>query len=140
MILLDTHVWIWWVQNDRRLKPDVVAYLDELDSSQIGISAISCWEAATLHQLGRLTFSTSLESWMEMAIGNSGLVVHGLTPEVATECASLPGQFHRDPADRMIVATARILDCSLVTEDERILQYGYVRSVKPSDLARKNPG
>lgn len=100
MILLDTHIWVWWVQNDERLKGSVIDYLDGMEPAEIGISAISCWEVATLHTLGRLSFSTTLEDWMEKALRSTGVVVQELSPEIAIESANLPGNFHRDPADR----------------------------------------
>jgi PIN domain nuclease of toxin-antitoxin system len=134
MILLDTHIWVWWVQKDDRLKSSAIAHLDALAPSEIGISAISSWEVATLHSLGRLSFSTSLEDWMGSALRSTEIVFHGLTPEIAIETANLPGQFHRDPADRIIVATARILDCQLVSEDEKILQYEHVKALRASQL------
>jgi len=81
MILLDTHIWVWWVQNDERLKESATVYLDELSPQEIGIGAISYWEVATLHSLRRLSFSTSLKEWMEKAIGATGITVHGIAAD-----------------------------------------------------------
>ncbi|MCB9784261.1 MAG: type II toxin-antitoxin system VapC family toxin [Candidatus Omnitrophica bacterium] len=135
MILLDTHVWVWWVQKDRRLKEDVFGCLDSLQPGEIRISAISCWEVATLHNLNRVSFSTSLEEWMHKAVKSPGLLIEPLTPEIAVESANLPDPFHRDPADRIIVATARTLDCQLLTEDRKVLEYEFVRSLQPAQFS-----
>ena len=69
---------------------------------------------------------------MEDALTSSGVRLIGLTPQIAIESANLPGDLHRDPADQIIVATARVLDCSLLTRDERILKYPHVHLLSPA--------
>jgi PIN domain nuclease of toxin-antitoxin system len=123
VILLDTHIWVWWIQQDPRLSREAMEYLDSLDSQEIGVSAISCWEVATLHSLGRIVFQPTLEEWMDSALVRTGITLIPLSPSIAIESAQLPGEFHRDPADRILVATARILACLMVTADEKILVY-----------------
>jgi PIN domain nuclease of toxin-antitoxin system len=129
MIVLDTHIWVWWVHGDERLtsRQSEIIQVNETDS--IGVSAISCWEIAKLVELGRLELNTNLEKWFEQALGYPGIRVLGLTPEISVESTRLPGEFHRDPADQIIVATARVLKCALVTSDERILNYPHVKTI-----------
>ena len=71
---------------------------------------------------------------MESALARSGITVLPLTPDIAVESVQLPGEFHRDPADRILVATARIHACPLVTADEKILAYPHVRAVSPTGI------
>ena len=134
MILLDTHIWVWWVQGDPRLGEDVLRELDGRGEKGIGVSVFSCWEVAMLHARGRLSFSCSLDEWVIVALRYPGVRPIDLTPEIAVESCRLPGDFHRDPADRIFVATARLLDCPLVTADEQILRYAHARMLGPQDL------
>jgi len=76
-----------------------------------------------------LELPSSLEEWFEQALNYPGVQLLALTPEIAIESTRLPGEFHRDPADQMIVATARIYGCSLVTSDEKILNYSHVTTI-----------
>ncbi|NOZ30112.1 MAG: type II toxin-antitoxin system VapC family toxin [Chloroflexi bacterium] len=130
MIVLDTHIWVWWVHGDEHLTPTQVEIITAHEEDAIGISAISCWEIAKLAEYGRLELPCPLEEWFEQALSYPGVHLLALTPEIAIESTRLPGQFHRDPADQIIVATARVYDCALVTSDERILDYPYVTTVK----------
>jgi len=130
MIVLDTHAWILWVDGDERL---TLAQRDAIaaeEGSLIGVSAISCWEVAKLIELGRLALSCSLEEWLDQALSYPGVQLIALTPEIAIESTRLPGDFHRDPADQIIVATARVHGCSLVTSDEKILKYPHVLATR----------
>jgi PIN domain nuclease of toxin-antitoxin system len=131
VILLDTHVWVWWVQNDPRMGA-CTEKLDLAPPTEVIVSAISCWEVAVLHSRGRLTFDCSLDEWLHAGLHESAVSIVNVTPEIAVESVRLPGDFHRDPADRMLVATARILNCGLLTEDRRILEYPHVNAL---DLA-----
>ena len=85
------------------------------ESQGLGISAISCWEVAKLVERGRLVLPCPVEDWLERALDYPGVVLLELTPRVCVESTQLPGEFHRDPADQIIVATARVHDCPLVT-------------------------
>jgi PIN domain nuclease of toxin-antitoxin system len=129
MIVLDTHVWIWWVHADKRLTNDQVEAIMAHEHNVLGISAISCWEIAKLVQYGRLELPCPLEAWFEQSLGYPGVRLLELTPEIAVESCRLPGEFHRDPADQIIVATARAHDCSLVTSDKRLLAYPFVQTI-----------
>jgi PIN domain nuclease of toxin-antitoxin system len=93
------------------------------------VSTFSCWEIAKLVELNRLNLSVSLEDWFEQALQYPGVQLFGLTPQIAIESSQLPGEFHRDPADQIIVATARVYDCLLVTSDRKIVNYSYVDTI-----------
>ena len=129
MILLDTHIWVWWVDDSQQLTDRRRHVVQDNVSSGLGISAISCWEVAKLVEYGRLELSCPIEEWMEQAVAYPGMQLLELTPQIAIESTKLPGSFHRDPADQIIVATARIYDISLLTADSRILQYPHVRTL-----------
>lgn len=93
------------------------------------VSAISLWEVAKLVEKGRVTLPLSLADWFTAAISASGMGVLPITPEIATDSCNLPDGFHADPADQLIVATARIHECSSLTADGKILSYQHVKSM-----------
>jgi PIN domain nuclease of toxin-antitoxin system len=126
MIVLDTHVWIWWVRNDPQLPPAYRQLLYAEENNGLGVSVFSLWEIAMLHSHERLTFPVSCREWIERALTAQGVQTIPLTPEIAVDSANLPGQFHRDPADQVIVASDRALNCPLVTLDRRIRGYPHV--------------
>jgi PIN domain nuclease of toxin-antitoxin system len=128
MILLDTHVWIWLADGGDRLTPAHRQRIDDQRASGLGVSAISCWEVAKLVEYGRLRLACTVEEWMDAALAITGVYLVELTPRVAIESTNLPGAFHRDPADQIIVATARIHDLELLTVDNKILKYPHVRA------------
>lgn len=130
MILLDTHVWVWWVHGEDRLSPahrDAIAAHEDVG---IGVSAISCWEIAKLVQNKRLVLPCRTLEWLDQALAYPGVRLIDLSPRICTESTELPGEFHKDPADQIIVATARVLECPLLTEDELIRQYPHVQVVR----------
>jgi PIN domain nuclease of toxin-antitoxin system len=129
MIVLDTHIWVWWVHGDERLTRTQAEVIEANETDVIGVSAISCWEIAKLVEYGRLELPCSLEEWFEDALSYPGIHLLELTPEIAIESTQLPGGFHRDPADQMIVATARVYGCPLVTSDGRLLEYPHVETI-----------
>ena len=129
MIVLDTHVWVWWVHGDERLTETQAEMIEANETNIIGVSAISCWEIAKLVEYGRLELPCSLREWFEQALSYPGIRLLELTPEVAIESTQLPGEFHRDPADQIIVATARVHGCSLVTSDSKLLKYPHVETI-----------
>lgn len=129
MIVLDTHIWIWWVHGDERLTQRQMEIIQAHEDDEIGVSAISCWEIAKLVERGRLDLPCPLEDWFDLALSYPGIRLIELTPAIAIESTRLPGEFHRDPADQIIVATARIHGCPLVTSDSRILEYSRVETV-----------
>jgi PIN domain nuclease of toxin-antitoxin system len=126
MIVLDTHIWVWWTHGDAHLPEPYRLYLQQEEARGLGVSAISCWEIAKLVERDRLRLPNPVGEWLEQALSYPGLQLLELTPEISVASTQLPGEFHRDPADQIIVATARVYHCPLVTLDERILAYGYV--------------
>lgn len=129
MILLDTHAWVWWVHGDSRLPSASRDILQERESAGLGVSVISCWEVAKLVEYGRLDLPVPIEDWMEQALGYPGIRLLPLTSRIAVEATRLPGEFHRDPADQLLVATARIEALPLATVDRKILAYSAVETI-----------
>ena len=127
MIVLDTHVWVWWVNGDDRLTETQRAAIEQADD--LGVSAISCWEVAKLVELSRLALDRPVLDWLQAALAYPGVRLLPLSPEVAVGSTTLPGTFHRDPADQVIVATARAHGCRVVTSDRKILAYEHVETV-----------
>ena len=127
MIVLDTHIWVWWVHDDPQLTQQQRRWLQENEEGGIGVSVISCWEVAKLVQYNRLTLPCPIEDWLEQGLSYPGIQLLSLTPRIVVESTQLPGTFHRDPADQIIVATARVHDWLLLTADEKILNYQHVK-------------
>jgi PIN domain nuclease of toxin-antitoxin system len=124
-LLLDTHVWLWLMIGEGDMKPSAVRAMEEGASrGLLRVSAISVWEVAMLEAKGRIRLSKDCLSWVNEALRAPGVALATLTPEVAVESSRLPGTFHGDPADRILVATARREGAILLTRDERILAYG----------------
>jgi len=126
MILLDTHIWYWWVNEPARLSAKHVQHLKDHESTGLGVSVISCWEIAKKVSLKRLKLSKPVSEWIAEALAYPGIQLIGLTPDIAIEANQLPGTFHRDPADQLLVATARTLNISMLTADAKILSYPHV--------------
>lgn len=129
MIVLDTHIWIWWVSQPERLTDPQRRAIEAAEATGIGVSAISCWEVAKLVELGRLELDRPVADWLGLALRYPGLRLLELSPEIAVASTTLPGVFHRDPADQLIVATARVHGCRLVTSDARLVRYEHVETV-----------
>jgi len=129
MIILDTHIWVWWVHGDERITSTQAETIKANEEDIIGVSAISAWEIAKLIEYSRLELPCALHEWFDEALGYPGIRLIELTPEIAIESTRLPGEFHRDPADQIIVATARLYDSPLITSDGKILKYPYVTTV-----------
>jgi len=123
--LLDTHVVLWWLGPSSRLSPAQREVLAAARAEEpLLVSDISLWEIATLHSLGRIRLKLPLREWLEKATAAPLVRRLGISPAVAAEVATLPDTFHRDPADRILVATARVFGATLLTQDERILEAG----------------
>jgi PIN domain nuclease of toxin-antitoxin system len=107
LIVLDTHIWVWWVNGSSSLTPRQSQLLSTNESSGLGVSIISCWEVAKLVEVQRLQLKPDVDQWMDTALRYPGVQLLPLTPEIVIESTRLKN-FHRDPADQLIVATARI--------------------------------
>ena len=129
MILLDTHIWVWYVSNRDRLTESQRQVLARRTADGLGVSVISCWEVAKLVEVGRLDLDRPVWEWIRQALASPEIRLLELTPQIAVAATQLPGQFHRDPADQIIVATARVHNVELMTVDRRIQLYAHVRTV-----------
>lgn len=133
-LVLDTHTFLWLVNGEKDLSikaKEII--LKNAEDGSIAISAISLWEISMLHSRERILLNQPCLNWIRRSLDAPGIVLCPLTPEIAVESSSLPGTFHGDPADRIIVATARVLSVPLVTKDQRILDYGaqsYLECIK----------
>ncbi|MBI3118898.1 MAG: type II toxin-antitoxin system VapC family toxin [Candidatus Hydrogenedentes bacterium] len=135
MIILDTHVWIWWVNGDTRLTRAALEALDGAPEAALGVSVVSCWEVAALVTGKKLGLSTNLDDWPDRACSNSRIIVLPITRDMAVASVRLPAPLHRDPADRILIAEARARNCLLLTADRLILGYPHVSAVKPADVS-----
>ena len=121
MTLLDTHVWLWWLLGSPRLPAKERTALDRLGSrGRVRLAAVSLWEAQMLHAKGRLTLDRAFDVWIREAAAVGVVEVVPLDVEVVIALADLPMTFHGDPADRLIVATARAHRLSLATHDRAV--------------------
>ena len=129
LTLLDTHAWLWWVTADRRLTTSARRTIERAAStSALALSLISVWEIAKKAEKRQLVLDRPLEAWIDEAMARPGLQAIELSRPVLIESCRLPGPFHGDPADQLLVATARHRDAIIVTRDDRIRRYPHVRS------------
>lgn len=131
MIVLDTHVLIWWASGatDQLSSAAKQAIAQEVDGGQIVVSSISAWELAMLVAKGRLALSMDVAEWLACVGAIESVSFVPVDNAIAVKSTELPGEFHKDPADRFIVATARKLAAPLVTADEKIRAYPHVRTI-----------
>ena len=126
MILLDTHVWLWWLLEEGELDESERTILDEQAiSSEIVISAATIWEAELLHRAGELELLPDFETWIRRATDPQICKVIPIDEEVILAQQKLPENFPDDPADRIIVATALLKDIPLATKDEVLQELGF---------------
>lgn len=133
MLILDTHVWIWLINGNPEIER--FGFLSVINKAMkdraVKIPAVCLWEVSMLASRNRIVVAENTLDWLRKASSAPGISIHPLTPEIAYESTVLPGSFHGDPADRMIVATARLLDGTLLTRDKEMLKYSqknYVRT------------
>jgi len=130
MIVLDTHVWLWWISNPELLSAAARKTLDHaMAEGEICISSISAWEVAILVKMGRLDLTMPTEDWIARSETLRFLRFVPVDNRIGLKSASLPGQLHADPADRIIIATTISLGGALITKDEKIRKYQHVRTV-----------
>jgi len=130
MIVLDTHVWLWWLHDPAKLSPAAEKLIQQEQVSGVLIlSAISVWEVAVKVQSGKLAIPLDIHRWYELAKSYPATVIEPLSPMDAIASTQLPGDFHKDPADRIIISLARRLAVPLVTCDIKILDYPHVTTV-----------
>lgn len=129
MILIDTHIWVWWVSQPTRLSQAQREAMQANENAVIGVSAISCWEIAKLVQGGRLDLQRPVQDWFTLALDYPGVQLLSLTPQIALLSTQLQGGFRSDPADELIIATALAFNCPLLTKDQKIRNYAYVQTI-----------
>jgi PIN domain nuclease of toxin-antitoxin system len=130
VIVLDTHALVWWVAGDTSLsKRAKNAIARELAGGEIVVSAISAWEITMLVAREKLVLTMDVDSWLRTVGEIEAVRFAPVDVEIASKSVALPGEFHGDPADRMIVATARKLAAPLVTKDAKIRSYAHVKTI-----------
>jgi PIN domain nuclease of toxin-antitoxin system len=123
LILLDTHAMIWYASGVR-MKPSAMRAIGgALEAEGALVSAISAWEIGMLIKRSRLLVAQDSQTYVGALFSSPGIVEEPVTAAIAEFAARLPGDFHGDPADRIIVATAALRSASVVTRDARILEY-----------------
>lgn len=127
MILLDTHVWVWWASSPEKLSKRATEAIET--ASSLGIAVISCWEVAMLVAKERLAFNRDVEEWIQQALELPKIRLIDLTPKISVLSTRLPGKLHQDPADRFIVATCQQHACKLVTKDAELLHYPHIQAI-----------
>jgi PIN domain nuclease of toxin-antitoxin system len=128
VILLDTHIGFWWVRADPSLTATQLQHI-QTSQADLGVSVISVWGLAMLERSRRVNVSRPIEDWVHDALAYPGVRLLDLTPEIAIASTRLPDPFHKDPADRILVATARALAIPILTADAKILAYPHVRTL-----------
>ena len=131
MIVLDTHALVWWVNGDSRLSTPEKSAIDDVleQGGRVLVSAITAWEIAMLVVRGRIALAMDLDEWLRVVETLEGVCIVPITAQTAVQSVTLPGEFHKDPADRLIVALAREKNVPIITADEKIQTYPHVRWV-----------
>lgn len=124
-LVLDTHVWVWLLNgNQNQLHPNRIEQIEQAaEQEAVYLSTISLWEVAMLEAKNRLQFPIGCQQWLKQAVSVPGIRLVMISPEIAIDSTRLPGDFHGDPADRLITATTRQLQATLITADKKILRY-----------------
>ena len=128
MIVLDTHIWFYFI-NDGPEKLPAKARKAIRDNDVLGVSIISCWGIAMLVAKDRLRFSIDVQDWITQALKYKGIKLIELTPEIAVLTTRLPDEFHKDPADRIIIASSLKLAAPLVALDQSIKKWGHPQTI-----------
>ncbi len=130
MILLDTHSWVWFVDDPRQLSVQARRATERaLAANAIVISAISSWEVAMLSASGRLKLTVDVQDWLAKCETLSFFNFVPVDNAIFVRSVFLPGPLHADPADRIIIATALARDIPIVTKDRKIHSYPHIRTI-----------
>ena len=128
VIVLDTHIWFYYINDGPERLPGK-SRKAVAENDILGVSVISCWEIAMLVVKGRLRLSIDVQDWIARALKCKGIKLLELTPVIAVLSTRLPGEFHKDPADRIIVASSLKMGVPLVTLDDRIKRWGHIQTI-----------
>jgi PIN domain nuclease of toxin-antitoxin system len=129
-IVLDTHSWVWWTSEDKRLSRRAASAVRRAQrQGDLWVSVISVWELAKKIEKGQLALDRPLDDWLDSALSAGGLHVAEVTRPVLVDSCRLPQPFHGDPADQVIVATARAFRAAIVTRDARLREYPHIRTI-----------
>ncbi len=126
--LLDTHVWLWSHEAHEKFGRKTEGILTSGDDERV-VSAISTFEISRLIARGRISLRQPFATWKSQSLHDLVATTIDVTHEMAWEAFNLPGKFHKDPADRILVATARLHNLTLLTADDSILRYAHVKSI-----------
>jgi len=130
VIVLDTHVWVWFVSNPELLSKAAKKAIDtSMEQKEIFISSISAWEVALLAAKKRLKLSIDVTDWIGKSERLPFLQFLPVDNSVAVKSVNLPQPLHKDPADRIIIATAMTIAATVVTKDEKLLDYPHVETI-----------
>ena len=130
MIVLDTHTWLWWINERERLSPKAIHALGAVsDKNPVMISTISTWEVYMLTSKGRIEMETDVTHWIRECEKAREIQFVPVDNEIIRISAQLPKEIHEDPADRLIIATAISLGATLITKDAKIQASGVVKTL-----------
>jgi PIN domain nuclease of toxin-antitoxin system len=128
MIVLDTHVWFFWI-NDNMDELSEAALKAIHSNETLGVSIISCWEIAMLVAKQRLKLRVDVQQWIDQALKYPGIKLIQIDPQIVVLSTRLPGQFHGDPADRLIAATCMTHNSPLLSRDKKIHNWQYINTI-----------
>jgi len=130
MLLLDTHIWWWAISEPEHLSEEYLQILNNESNTTKAVASISIWEFAMMTTKGRIDLTIDPKEWFYHAIHEVGTKIIPLSVDIALDSCNLQGNFHKDPADRIIVATAIKHNALLITKDKKILNYPHVNTFK----------
>lgn len=130
MILIDTHVLLWWLSNPEQLSKKATRAIEEtISDNTIYVSSISAWEITMLVEKKRLVLTMGVKDWIIRSEALPFIKYVPVNNSIAIKSVQLQGNIHNDPADRIIVATALLMNAQLVTKDERLRKYEYIKTI-----------
>ncbi|MEA3546960.1 MAG: type II toxin-antitoxin system VapC family toxin [Thermodesulfobacteriota bacterium] len=127
--IIDTNIWLWMVEDHNCIPEKIAPIISNAENYPFYLSAISIWEVAKKVSLGKLTLSIPIRDWLTKASRKPFIEIVPLSLDISLESTVLPGSFHKDPADQIIVASARQHNMVLLTADQKIIAYPHVRTI-----------
>lgn len=130
MIMLDTHVFVWWIHKNKNLPVRHQNFIEENISGGLGVSIISFWEISKLVEKGRLHLPRELSEWIKNSLQYDGIKLLDLNIEIILKVNQISKEIHKDPADQLIIATSVVHNIPIVTLDKKILAYSNVQAIR----------